>query len=327
MAAANKLNLLVVPDDRPNTVTPYLEGKANELADQVVIHRDMPSSHAALIERCKDADGIVNILATSQFSRDLMEASPKLRIISLWAAGVNNVDLEAAKSLGITVSNTPGYGSIGVGEHTLTLMMAVARNVTGLDRSIRDGNWPKQPLTELYGKTLGVVGGGPIAQRVMELGRLLGMKVVAWTLHPSPERAAQYQVEFVALDDLCRHSDFIAVIIALSERTEKVIGHKQMDLMKPEAILVNTGRGALIDEEALVEVLRQKRIGGAGLDVFVNEPLPAGHPLTQLDNVVLSSHVAAHTPETTTAGVKMALDNVSSFLAGSPTNVFVQGSR
>ncbi|MFQ5933486.1 MAG: 2-hydroxyacid dehydrogenase, partial [Dehalococcoidia bacterium] len=299
MAAASKLRLLVVPDDRPGSLGgTSLEARARELAEEVVIHRDMPSSQEALVERCRNADGVVNILSTSQFTRDLMEACSPLRIISLWAAGVNNVDLEAAKTLGITVTYTPGYGAIGVGEHTLALMMAAARDVAAVDRSVREGQWPKQPLVQLYGKTLGVVGAGPIARRVMGLGKGLGMKVVAWTLHPSPERAAEFGVQFVPLSDLCRDSDFIAVIIALSERTEGLIGRKQLELMKTEAIIVNTGRGALIDEEALVEFLSQRRIRGAGLDVYTTEPLPAGHPLTRLDNVVLSSHLAAHAPET-----------------------------
>lgn len=323
MSPNNKLNLLVVPDDRPGTLggTP-LELRASEVAEQVVIHRDMPPSPESLIERCKDADGAVNILATSQFTRELFEACPQLKILSIWAAGVNNVDLQAADDLGVMVCYTPGYGSIGVGEHTLALMMAVARDIRSIDRAIREGQWPKQPLVELHGKTLGVVGAGPIAQRVMELGRMLGMNIVAWTLHPSAERAAQYGVEFVELNDLCRDSDFVAVIIALSDQTEGLIGREQLNLMKSDAILVNTGRGALIDEEALVQHLSEKRIRGAGLDVFATEPLPAGHTLTKLDNVILSSHIAAHTPETTAAGVRMALDNIESFLSGNPVNIF-----
>ena len=327
MAPANKLQLLVVPDDVLGSVTPRLEAKVKELADQMVIHRDIPPSAGALLERCKDGDGLITIGATSVFTRELMESSPQLRIISVWGAGVNNVDLEAAKSLGITVSNTPGYGAIGVAEHTLALMMVVARDLPRIDRSIRQGNWPQDMLVQLHGKTLGVVGGGSIAQRVMELCRMMGMRVIAWTLHPSLERAAEYGVEFVSLDELCRISDFIAVIIALSERTEKLIGRKQLELMKSEAIIVNTARGALIDEEALLEFLSQRRIRGAGLDAFSTEPLPTDHPFTKLDNVVLTAHMAAHTPETIALGIEMAVDNIASFLEGRPDNVIIQGTR
>ena len=134
---------------------------------------------------------MISILSTSIFTRDLMTRCPDLRIVSIWAAGVNNVDLDAARELGVTICNTPGYGNIGVGEHTLALMLAAARNMHNVDRRIRRGEWVKEPLVQLHGKTLGVLGAGPIAQRVMELGRLIGMDVIAWTLNPTPERAAK----------------------------------------------------------------------------------------------------------------------------------------
>ena len=328
MVLANRLKLLVVPDDSLDAFGPsQISSRAEELADKVVIHRDMPPSAEALVERCKDADGVVCILATSIFDRELMERCSKMRIISVWAAGVNHVDLEAAKDLGVSVTYTPGYGAIGVGEHTLALMLAVARDIPRIDRSIRAGGWPEHLLVELQGKTLGVVGGGPIAQQVMKLGRGIGMKVKAWTMHPTPERAAQYGVEFVSVDDLCRTSEVIAVITALSDKTHHLIGRKQMELMKPDAIIVNTGRGPLIDQDALVEFLSEGRIKGAGLDVFEEEPLPPGHPLTKLDNVVMTSHTAPNTPETTDVGMGMVLDNIASFLDGKFTNALVEGTR
>ena len=328
MSPAQKMKKLVVVDDGISTITEDgLEPYARSLADEFAIYRDAPSDNEDLIRRCSDADAVINILSTSEFTRDLMARCPNLRIVSIWAAGVNNVDLEAARELGVTICNTPGYGNFGVGEHTLTLMLAAARNIHQVDRRIRQGEWVKEPLVQLYGKTLGVLGAGPIAQRVMELGRLIGMDVIAWTLNPSLERATKYGVEFVDVDTLCRTADVIAAIIALSDRTHHVIGRKQLEMMKPSAIVVNTGRGALIDEEALYEFLRDDRIKAAGLDVFSTEPLPAGHPFTELDNVVLSPHVAAHTPETTLAGVKMSLDNVANFLEGSPRNVFSPGFR
>ena len=209
-----------------------------------------------------------------------MTRCPDLRIVSIWAAGVNNVDLDAAQELGVTICNTPGYGNFGVGEHTLALMLAAARNMHQVDRRIRQGEWVKEPLVQLYGKTLGVLGAGPIAQRVMELGRVIGMDVIAWTLNPSAERAAKYGVEFVDVDTLCQKSDVVAAIIALSDKTHHVIGRKQLEMMKPSAIVVNTGRGALIDEDALYEFLRDGKIHAAGLDVFGTEPLPAKHPFT-----------------------------------------------
>ena len=325
---AKRLKRLVVPDDGLDTFVPsHIRYRAEELAEEVVVYPDRPESKEVLVERCKDADGVVCILATSIFDRELMEVCSNLRIISVWAAGVNHVDLEAAKDLGVTVTYTPGYGRIGVGEHTLALMLAVARDIPRIDRSIKERGWPEHLLVELHGKTLGVVGGGPIAQQVMKLGRGIGMKVIAWTMHPSPEREAEYGVEFMPIDDLCRTSDVIAVITALSEKTLHIIGRKQMELMKPEAIIVNTGRGALIDQEILVEFLSKGRIKGAGLDVLEEEPLPPDHPLARLDNVVMTSHAAANTPETTDVGMTMVLDNIASFLDGKFTNALVEGTR
>ena len=328
MSPSQKMKKLVVVDDGISTIkVDGLEPYARTLADEFVIHRDSPADNEALIQRCQDADAVINILSTSEFTRDLMTRCPDLRVVSIWAAGVNNVDLDAAKELGVTICNTPGYGNFGVGEHTLALMLAAARNMNQVDRRIRQGEWVKEPLIQLYGKTLGVLGAGPIAQRVMELGRLIGMDVIAWTLNPSPERAAKYGVEFVDVDTLCQKADVVAAIIALSDKTHHVIGRKQLEMMKPSAIVVNTGRGALIDEDALYEFLRDGKIKAAGLDVFSTEPLPAKHPFTELDNVVLSSHVAAHTPETTLAGVKMSLDNIATFIEGNTQNVFSPGFR
>ena len=328
MSPSQKMKKLVVVDDGVGTIKEDgLEPYARSLADEFVIYRDAPADNEDLIQRCADADAVINILSTSEFTRDLMTRCPNLRIVSIWAAGVNNVELDAAKELGVTICNTPGYGNIGVGEHTLALMMAAARNMHNVDRRIRQGEWVKEPLVQLHGKTLGVLGAGPIAQRVMELGRLIGMDVIAWTLNPTPERAAEYGVEFVDVDSLCQQSDVIAAIIALSDKTHHVIGRKQLEMMKPSAIVVNTGRGALIDEDALYEFLRDGKIHAAGLDVFGTEPLPGDHPFTTLDNVVLSSHVAAHTPETTLAGVKMSLDNIATFIEGNTQNVFSPGFR
>ena len=260
MSPARKMKKLVVCDDGVATIKEDgLEPYARTLADEFVIYRDAPADNEELIRRCQGADAVISILSTSIFTRDLMTRCPDLRIVSIWAAGVNNVDLDAAKELGVTICNTPGYGNIGVGEHTLALMLAAARNINQVDRRMREGEWVKEPLVQLHGKTLGVLGAGPIAQRVMELGRLIGMDVIAWTLNPTPERAAKYNVEFVDVDTLCQKADVIAAIIALSDRTHHVIGRKQLEMMKSSAIIVNTGRGALIDEDALYEFLRMAR--------------------------------------------------------------------
>ena len=147
------------------------------------------------------------------------------------------------------------------------------------------------------------------------------MKVIAWTLNPSPERATQYGVEFITLDQLMRQADVVSIHILGLQQTNNFIGKRELMLMKPTAILINTARGSIVNEQALVEALQNGVIAGAGLDVFVNEPLPLDHPLRSLENVVLSPHTASMVPETTLAGLEMAVDNVINFLQGHATNV------
>ena len=195
------------------------------------------------------------------------------------------------------------------------------------DRYIREGGWTRGFINELYGKTLGVVGTGAIGSRMVQLGKGIGMNVIAWTMHPTPERAAEYGVEFVPLERLLRESDVISLHLALSPQTEKFIGREQLALMKPTAILVNVARGAVVDEAALLETLQQGKIAGAGLDVFESEPLPGGHPFTQLDNVVLSPHAGGMAYNGTMRGLEMSVENLESFAAANPIYVVAEGRR
>ena len=256
-----------------------------------------------------------------------MEACPNLKLLSVWGTGVDHVDLEAAGELGITVSNTPGYGAPYVSEHALTLALAVSRQVVLNDRRIRAGGWTAGFIDELYGKTLGVVGAGAIGRRMIQLGQGIGMNVVAWTFNPTPERAAEYGVEFLELEELLRRSDVVSLHVALTPESEGLIGKEQLALMKPTAILVNAARGAVVDEAALVEALTDGKIAGAGLDVFETEPLPPGHPLTKLDNVVLSPHAGGMAYNGTMRGLEMSVENLEAFAAGSPVNVVAPGFR
>ena len=321
-------SLLVIPDDEPPVLigTP-LETRARALAERVEWHVTRPGNNADTIERIKDADAIINIRSSVQFPREVLEACPNLKLLSVWGTGVDHVDLAAAAELGITVSNTPGYGAPYVSEHALTLALAVSRQVVSNDRRIRAGGWTAGFIDELYGKTLGVVGTGAIGRRMIQLGQGIGMKVVAWTFNPTPERAEEYGVEFLELDELLRQADVVSLHVALTPESEGLIGREQLALVKPTAILVNAARGAVVDEAALVEVLTEGKIAGAGLDVFEREPLPAGHPLTKLDNVVLSPHAGGMAYNGTMRGLEMSVENLEQFLAGSPVNVVARGRR
>ena len=195
MSSQKPFSLIVVPDDEPPVLsgTPY-DARVRTLAERVEWHFDRPASDQETIERLKDADAVINIRSSVQFNRQVQYACSKLKILSVWGTGVDHVDLSAAEELGITVSNTPGYGAPYVSEHALTLALAVSRQIVQNDRHIRhirQGGWTRGFIDELYGKTLGVVGAGAIGRRMIELGMAIGMKVIAWTVNPTPERGQE----------------------------------------------------------------------------------------------------------------------------------------
>jgi len=313
--------IIVVPDDEPPVLTGTVLEKRLRQLGEVRIYDSRALSDKELLSRIADADVVYNIRSTSVFSRNVMRNCPKLKLIAIYGVGYDNVDMEAASELGITVSNTPGYSSIAVSETSLALMLAVAHKIVQNDRSIRSGDWARGYASQLCGKTLGVVGTGNVGQRMIRLGKAIGMKVIAWTLHPSAGRAVEYGVEFVSLEELMSKSDVVSIHVLGVPQTDKLIGKRELALMMPTAMLINTARGSVVDEEALVEALQKGTIAGAGLDVFATEPLPPDHPLRSMENVVLSPHTAAMIPEATLGGMAMAADNVANFLKGNPTNV------
>ena len=319
MTLKKPFDLLVVPDDEPPVLSGTLyEPRARRLASEVNWYFDRPFNNSDTIGRIRDADAIVNIRASVQFDREVLSHCSKLKILSVWGTGVDHVDLVAASEFGITVCNTPGYAGPYVSEHALTLALAISRQIVQNDRHMRAGGWTRGFIDELYGKTLGVIGTGAIGQRMIALGQAIGMNVVAWTLHPSRERELTYGVEFVALEELLSQSDVVSIHVALSSETEQLIGATELRLMKENAILINTARGGVLDQEALLECLIEKRIAGAGLDVFESEPLPPGHPLIQLDNVVLSPHVGGMAYNGTMRGLEMSVENLESYAANNP---------
>ena len=319
MTSKKPFDLLVVPDDEPPVLSGTLyEPRARILASEVAWYFDRPLNTAATIDRIRDAAAIINIRSSVLFDREVLSRCTKLKILSIWGTGVDHVDLVAASEFGITVSNTPGYGAPYVSEHALTLALTISRQIIQNDRHIREGGWTRGFIDELYGKTLGVIGTGAIGQRMIQLGKAIGMNVVAWTLHPTSERGLAYGVDFMTLDQLLSQSDVVSIHVALSNETEKLIGAHKLQLMKRNAILVNTARGGVLDQDALFECLIENRIAGAGLDVFESEPLPPAHPLINLENVVLSPHVGGMAYNGTMRGLEMSVENLESYASSKP---------
>jgi D-3-phosphoglycerate dehydrogenase len=305
--------LIVVPDDFPSV----FEGsaaheRANKLGLLRICNERGADDAIELACRIGDAKVAVNIRAYAPFSDAVFAACPNLRMVSIWGVGTDHIDLASAARRGITVCNTPGANAIAVAEHAFALMLAVARKIPQIDRGMRAGEWPRDMLGQLHGKTLAVFGTGAIGSRVAQLARAFGMTVLEWSArrHGAAER-----------DAMLKQADFVSLHVRLTDATRGFIGAREFALMKTGAILINTGRGALVDRDALHEALAQQRIGGAGLDVFHDEPLKAGDLILGFANTVLSPHNAGQTPEVRRDGLLLTIENVEQFLAGQPQNV------
>ncbi len=234
-----------------------------------------------------------------------MESCPGLRhVIFLGTGAKSYMSPEELRGIGIRVHIIKGYGDVAVAEHAIALMAAGARGLARMDRGIREGRWPRTEGLELAGKTIGVIGFGGIGAEVARIARGIGMRVLAWNRTPKVAPG----VAFVALDRLLSESDVVSLHLLLDEETKGFLDAERLKKLKPKAILVNTARGALVDEEALVAALAEGRLRHAALDVFASEPLPPGHPLTLLDTVTLSAHSGFRTPEASERLVRSGLD-------------------
>ncbi len=259
-------------------------------------------ANASLEEKLRqvsNADAIMVREATG--SRPMIEAMQQCRVIVRYGVGVDNIDSQAAKEKGIYVANVPDYGSEDVAEHALALLLAATRRIATRNRDVRDGQWgigQREPMFRLAGKILGVVGFGRISRCFVQKASGFGFKRIL-VVDPllTDEQASQAGVTRVNLDTLCREADFISLHAPLTPDTHHLIGEAELAKMKPSAVLVNTSRGGLIDEQALINALLQKRIFAAGLDVFESEPLSAKSPLLQMDNTLCTDHTAWFTEE------------------------------
>ena len=313
--------LIVVPDDNP----PVMEGTAAlerlRRVGEVRLYDSDATDPQVLLSRLRDAAVAVNIRGRTQFTADVLAGCLKLRIISIWGTGTDNVDLNAAASRGITVTNTPGANAIAVAEHTVALMLALVKQLAPADQGVRQGGWPRNLVPQLRGKRLGIIGTGLIGREVAAMGKGLGVDVVAWTFHPDPKLAVALGFRYIDLPELLRTADIVSLHLRATSETRHFLNRERLAHMKPEAFLVNTARGSLVDEAALVDLLREKRLAGAALDVFETEPLPSGHLLTTLPNVLLTPHAAGMTPEVIHTGLAMTVENIENFLKGAPTHV------
>jgi phosphoglycerate dehydrogenase-like enzyme len=312
---------IVIPDDFPPVISKTAALEALMTQGDVDIYTSRPDTQDELITRIRGAHTVVNIRAYCKFTVEVLKACPGLKHLAVWGTGTDNVDLLAAKGLGILVTNTPNTATDSVAEQGLALMLAAARKIPFIDAQVKRREWVRGMLTQLAGKTLGILGTGVIGLRMAQLGKGIGMHVIAWTYHPDPAKAAAVGLRYLPrLSDVLQQADVVSLHLRYSPDTERMIGAKELALMKPTALLVNTARGQLVDQKALYEALRDGKIAGAGLDVFEQEPIDPHDPLLTLPNIVLSPHTAGTTPEALMNGLNLCAANVGAFLEGRVQN-------
>jgi len=276
-----------------------------------------PPSPAALREHAAAADGLLAMLP-DQIDAGLLAAAPRLRVVALLAVGYDNVDVAAATARRVLVTNTPGVLTETVADLTFALILAQARRLPEASAAVREGRWPAwRPAyllgRDVHGATLGIVGLGAIGLAVARRGRGFGMRVLYTSRRPPAEAATALDLERLDLDDLLRQSDYVSLHVALTPATRGLIGARELALMKATAVLVNTARGAVVDQDALTQALTRGQIGGAALDVFAEEPLAPDDPLLTLGNVVVAPHVGSATVETRERMADLAVANLLAF--------------
>ncbi len=269
-------------------------------------------------------DALVANRERTWFTRALFEQLPGLRILAQTGNHAYHIDFAAAEACGVIVAKASGGFSTGAGELAIGLAIALMRHIPLGDSAVKAGAWPTPLGHELHGKTLGIVGLGHVGRHVAKIAQAIGMRVLSWSRRPDDGSAAAVGAEPTALDDLLRAADVVSVHATLGPQTRGLLDARRLGLMKPTAYLINTARGPIVDEAALVEALVSRRIAGAALDVFDTEPLPPGHPLTTLPNVVLTPHLGWPTDSKYAQFAEAAADVLLAYLDGRDVPRFVE---
>jgi len=301
--------------------TPGVELLEN-VCDVEVNLGEAPPTRDLLIRKALDVDGIL-CLITDRIDAELLSSASNLKVVSSMSVGYDHIDVETATQRGIYVTYTPGVLTEATADFTWALLMAVCRRVVEADSFLRAGKWriqwsPMQFLgVDLSGKTLGIIGLGRIGEAIAQRARGFNMKILYFSrTRVEEEKEKRLNIEYVSLERLLSESDFVTIHVPLSKETKYLINEERLKKMKPTAYLINTSRGAVVDQHALTKALREERIAGAGLDVFEKEPIDPHDPLTSLNNVVMAPHIASATKEARSMMAEVAAKNLLSVLRG-----------
>lgn len=270
-------------------------------------------SEAELLDIIEDIDGMIVGLDT--ISAAVLNKAKKLKVITKYGVGLDNIDLQEAKKLGIKVTFTPGANNESVADLAFTLMLSLSRSVIKLDNIVRNNRWEKVIGTEIYGKTIGILGTGAIGKGVARRAKGFDMEVLAYDIYPDHDFAEKNGIKYVDKKTILEKSDFISLHVPLTDEMYHFIGEEELNLMKKTAYIINTARGGIINEEALYKALKEKKIAGAALDAFETEP-PVGNKLLELDNIILSPHCGASTTDATNRMGVIAVEGLVSVLEG-----------
>jgi len=308
---------IAVIDDWQHVASDVVNWSVLEAVGQVHFLHDYPTDTATMIERLKGFEVICVMRERSTFDKALLQGLPKLKL--LVTGGMRNaaIDLPAARALGITVCGTDSYKHAAP-ELTWALIMASTRNLLAEANALRAGHWQVGLGGDLYGKTLGVLGLGSIGQKVAKFAQVFGMRVIAWSENLTPERAAASGVTWVSKRELFEQADILTVHLVLSERSRGLVDAQALGWMKPSARLVNTARGPIVDEQALVQALRSGRLAGAALDVYAQEPLPADHPFRHLPNLLATPHVGYVSEQNYRQFYQQMIEDIQAWAKGVP---------
>jgi phosphoglycerate dehydrogenase-like enzyme len=287
---------------------------------RIDVFRDTVSDPDALAERLRPFDALVIMRERTPFPRALVERLPNLRLLVTTGMRNRSVDLAACAEKGVTVCGTPGFGNPTV-DLTWGLILSLVRRIPEQERALREGRWQVALGNGLEGKALGVLGLGNLGARVARVGGAFGMRVLAWSPNLTEERAAEVGAARVDKAALMAEADVLTLHVVLSERSRGIVGAEDIARMKRSAVVVNTSRGPLIDQAALIAALKEGRIAGAGLDVYDEEPLPPDHPILSAPNIVLTPHLGYVTEENFRVYFQGAVEAVQGYLKGSPVRV------
>jgi phosphoglycerate dehydrogenase-like enzyme len=308
---------IAVIDDWQDVARNAVDWSALDSVGEVSFLHDYPTDTSSLAERLAGFEVICVMRERTRFDEDLLRRLPKLKL--LVTGGMRNaaLDLKTAAALGIQVSGTDSYKHAAP-ELTWALIMAATRNLVVEANALRAGQWQQGLGGDLHGKTLAILGLGSIGQRVAQFGQVFGMRVIAWSENLTAERAAQVGVTRVSKQELFEQADVLSVHLVLSERSRGLVDAQALGWMKPSALLVNTARGPIVDEAALIKALQKQRLAGAALDVFEQEPLPAHHPFRTLDNVLATPHVGYVSQQNYRLFFLQMIEDIQAWSAGAP---------